>query len=269
MTVSDGPCQNWPVDWGANTTAVAAMSPAATGNAVTAATHILWALSGRRFGTCSVTLRPCRAECSNDMWAASSYIYPWSTYGPSSSFGFDASYWFPLGCGSCTNTCSCSVISECYLPAPVNDVTLVKVDGSPLVTGAYRLDNNRFLVRTDGSLWPRCNDLSKDDTQVGTWSVTADYGIPVPPMAAQAIGELAWEILKAIAGKECGLPSRVTNIVRQGVTVSFPPIAELLAEGRLGLFMCDLFLATVNPNKLDQRGRVYSIDRPGVRRTGT
>lgn len=267
MTVQEGPCSAWPVNWGSFD--ISTVSPAATGWAVSGATQVLWALSGRRFGTCSVTLRPCRAECYANAWPSSTYAYPWSIYGPMATAGWDASYWFPLGCGSCTNNCSCSVISEAYLPAPVNDVTLVKVDGSPLVTGAYRLDNNRILVRTDGTMWPRCNDLSKDDTQVGTWSVTADYGIPVPDMADLAVGELAAEILKATAGKECGLPTRVTSIVRQGVSVQFPPIAELLAEGRLGLFMCDLFLSTYNPNKLDLRGRVYSIDRPPVRRTGT
>lgn len=266
MTVSEGPCSNWPVTWGLYD--VSAVSPQLTGYAVSAATQILWSLTGRRFGTCQVVTRPCRAECYNGAWPTGSYAYPWSAFG-SGSGAFDASYWFPLGCGSCTGNCSCSVVSECYLPAPVNDVVQVKVDGAPLVTGAYRLDNNRILVRTDGHLWPRCNNLNLDDSQVGTWSVTADYGVPVPDMGALAMGELAYEILKAIGGKECGLPTRVTNIVRQGVTVSFPPIAELLAEGRLGLFMCDLFLSTYNPNKLDVRSRVYSVDRPPVRRTGT
>lgn len=267
MTLPNGPCSDWPVNWAGYN--VSAVSPALTGYAASAATQILWALSGRQFGTCPVTLRPCRAECYSDAWPSAGYAYPWSVYGPMASAGWDASYWFPLGCGSCTNTCSCSVISECYLPAPVHDVVSVKVDGAPLVTGAYRLDNNRLLLRTDGQLWPRCNNLNLDDSQTGTWSVTANYGKDVPDLGALAMGELAYEILKAIGGKECGLPSRVTSIVRQGVSVTFPPIAELLAEGRLGLFMSDLFLSTYNPNKLDQRARVYSIDRPPVRRAGS
>ena len=55
--------------------------------------------------------------------------------------------WFNLTCGSCAGGCSCTPVSEVRLPAPVNTIVEVKIDGTPLVSGAYRVDNNRLLVQ--------------------------------------------------------------------------------------------------------------------------
>jgi hypothetical protein len=170
-----GPCASWPAQWG-SCSALSTASPAATGQAVDAATEILHALSGRQFGACTVTLRPCRRDCADAPWG-------WAEW-PSASYPQPAligGLWFNLACGSCPGACSCSRLSEVLLPAPIRSITQVKVDGSPLATGAYRVDDARVLVRTDGSEWPRCNDLAKPDTQAGTWSVTATYGQDVPP----------------------------------------------------------------------------------------
>lgn len=259
MSADFGPCSDWPVRWVCD---VSAESPAATGMAIAAATTVLWGLSGRRFGTCQVTLRPCRKECYDSAW--------WAGYGPPWTTSWDYSYngawpWFSLGCGGCAGTCSCSEISEVILPSPVSSIVNVKLDGVA-VTGIYRLDNNRLLVRTDGQKWPRCNDLNKADTQAGTWSVTALYGEDVPEIAQLAVGELACELLKAMAGEECRLPPGVTQLTRQGVTVSIPDFGELFRDGRTGLYMTDMFLAWANPNRLMSRSRVYSVDRPAHRR---
>lgn len=263
MTADFGPCSDWPVYW---TCDVSSASPALTGYAVGMATRVLWSLSGRRFGTCEVTLRPCRRECYAD-WPGG-----WSQWDRPGVGGWVDSgyrYWFPLSCGSCQSGCSCSEISETVLPSPVNTIVQVKLDGTPLVTGAYRVDNNRLLVRTDGQKWPYCNDLSKADTEAGTWSVTAAYGEDVPVSARMATGELACEIIKASTGGECRLPPGVTSLVRQGVSISIPDFGELFKDGRTGLYLVDMFLASENPHKLTQRARVYSVDRPTQRRTNT
>lgn len=263
MTADFGPCEDWPVYW---TCDVSAHSPALTGYAVSMATRVLWSLSGRRFGTCTTTLRPCRRECY-DNWP-----WGWTEWDRSvlgSSVWSDYRFWFPLGCGSCMAGCSCTSVSEALLPNPVNRIVEVKVDGTPLVTGAYRVDNNRLLVRTDGLKWPYCNDLSKTDTQPGTWSVTAAYGEDVPESARLAMGELACEIVKAGRGLDCKLPSGIRSIVRQGVQIEYAAANELLERGRTGLYLTDLFLQAENPDGLKSRARVYSVDRPTVRRTGT
>jgi hypothetical protein len=270
MTFSAGPCAPWDPIW---TCDVSAKAPEATGFAVEAATGIIWALSGRQFGTCAVTLRPCRRSCYDDAWW-SAWGAPWSTTGQAdTAYAGDLSYgpfgWFAMGCGSCAGECGCSDISETLLPSPVNSVTQVMIDGVALDPSAYRVDNNRLLVRTDGQRWPRCNDLAKADDQPGAWSVTAQYGKDVPTGGRLAVGELACEILRAMDGKDCRLPAGVTNIARQGVTINFPDLGELFRKGRTGLYLPDAFIASVNPYNMASRSRVYSVDRPGVRRTDT
>jgi hypothetical protein len=264
VTADFGPCSDWVPYWTCDEYLTA--SPALTGYAVAMATRVLWSLSGRRFGTCQVTLRPCRQSCY-DSWP-----WGWSEWDLSvmgTSVWSDYRYWFPLSCGTCLSGCSCSQVSETVLPSPVSSVVQVKMDGTPMATGAYRVDNNRLLVRTDGQQWPQCNDLNKADTEAGTWSVTARYGEDVPQGANFATGELACEIIKAAKGEDCRLPPGVISLARQGVTIQYPDVGQLLKEGRTGLYLVDLFLSSENPGNLRQRARVYSVDRPTVRRTNT
>jgi hypothetical protein len=239
---------------------------------VAAATSLVWALSGRQFGTCTTTLRPCRKNCYDGGWW-NQYGPPWTSgyagLGYNYGTGFGYGLWFDLSCGSCSGGCSCTEISEVVLPSPVSSIITVKMDGTPMATGAYRVDNNRFLVRTDGQRWPRCNDLSKNDTQPGTWSVTAAYGQDVPVAGQLAVGEMACQILRAMSGEDCNLPPGIQSLTRQGVSVSFPNVGELFAKGRTGLYLVDSFVTSVNPSKLSSRSRVYSVDHPLSRRAGT
>ena len=264
LTTAFGPCEPWPVRWLCdpdNTDLVV------VNQAIEFATEVVWALSGRQFGLCTVTLRPCRRDCFEWPWDRS-----WVEWLPGATWPSPAligGRWFNLICGGCDENCSCSSISEARLPAPVHSVVQVKVDGSPLATGAYRVDDNRFLVRTDGGEWPRCNDLNKADTEVGTWSVTASFGQDVPEGGAWAVGELACQFIAARNGTECQLPRQVTQLVRQGVTLRFDNVIDLLKEGLTGLYFVDLFVRTVNPRRLARRSGTYSIDRPPPRRTNT
>lgn len=176
--------------------------------------------------------------------------------------------WLNLACASCVTECSCSVVEEFVLEAPIYDIIEIKIDGVILDSTAYRVDNSRFVVRTDGGSWPLCNDLSKNDTEVGTWSVTARYGVPVPDTAAPAVGELACEFVKAILGDDCSLPQPVQSLSRQGVDITFLDPNEAFGQGRTGLRLSDLFISTFNPNGLRGRSRAYDVDGPtGRRRT--
>jgi hypothetical protein len=256
-----GPCATWPVQWLCEVTAE---QEPLTGAAVATATEVLWALTGMRFGLCTVTLRPCRQDCYSgrmyDDFGPSWFANSWPT--PALIGGL----WFNLVCGGCSGSCSCSMVSEFILPAPVNEIIEIKIDGEPMVTGGYRLDNNRIVVRTDGGVWPRCNDLSKDDTEADTWSVTATYGEAVPEGAAFAMGALVCEILRAATGGDCKLPAGLQQLVRQGVTIQYPDVGELFRQGRTGLYLVDMFLATWNPYGIRQKARIVSPDRPPVRR---
>jgi hypothetical protein len=249
-------------------------SPAATGIAATAATQVLWALSGRQFGTEQVRLRPCRRGCAPELWGPWWGLEPWSWHG----YGYPypslwGGQWVNLGCGGCGRDCTCQALQEAVLPAGVTAVTEVRVDGVVLTGTAYRLDRDPtaggdVLVRLDGGSWPLCNDLTLADTEPGTWSVTATYGTDVPELGRLAVGELGCEFLKAMAGEDCRLPAHVVSLARQGVVLNFPDPTELLSEGKLGLVVADRFLLTVNPDGLRRRARVFSPDHLGPRQVG-
>jgi hypothetical protein len=254
------PCGPWDAEWPCD---VSCLSPTATGTAVTIATDIIWALSGRRFGLCEVEIRPCRRQCY-DSWPSG-----WSEWWFGASWPTPAligGQWFNLICGSCGDNCSCSALSEVVMPGRVDSIVEIVIDGSPMATGSYRVDDSRILVRTDGGSWPRCNDLSKNAGESGTWSITALFGEEVPESGQWAVGELACQISRALVGEDCRLPQNITQLVRQGVTISMPDPRELFDDGLTGLYLADMFIRTYNPHGLVRRAKTYSVDGPRARR---
>jgi hypothetical protein len=263
MSSDFSPSVSWPCIWPCD---ISTESPAATGMAVAFASEVLWSLTGQRFGFTTVKLRPCR-EYRLDTPFPDGWL-PWPG-AQSPLLGSSTGYFgfvFGASCGSCASGCSC--ISEIKLPAPVHAITEVRVDGAPLVTGAYRLDGGRQLVRVDGSSWPMNNNLGLADTVVGTWSVTAQYGESVPTGAAIAVGELACEFIKGLGGQDCRLPRAVTQLARQGVTISLPDMSTQFEKGMTGLFFADMFIKTWNPKGLRSRARAYSVDNQPRGRVG-
>lgn len=99
--------------------------------------------------------------------------------------------------------------------------------------------------------------------------MTAAFGEAVPDSGRLAMGELVCEIVKAGSGTDCRLPPAVTQLVRQGVTISVPDFGEILMHGRTGLYLVDMFLTSENPKALRQRARVYDVDAMIARRAGS
>lgn len=233
-------------------------------SAVDLATEILFNLSGRRWpGTATSTIRPCSKTIA-DAYADSAYGEALPFY-PVRSGGV----WY----NSVTNTsCACFTSSECGctdIPQLtlgrwwVQSITEVKIDGVVLDPSAYRLDQSRKLVRVDGGTWPCCQNLLLADTEEGTFSVTFVSGKTPPPGAIVAAQKLACEIAKAYDGQDCELPERITSITREGVTMALIDPQEFIAEGRTGIYTVDLWLHSVNPNRIMKRGSVWSPDMKG------
>lgn len=259
---SAGPCEPWPVVWcGPLTLSLAGV----TGDAVAAATEVLWAKSGRQFGTCNTTLRPCRKDCWGGSWP---FWDTWNEWGVGWPFPYQYNgQWFNLGCGGCPGSCSCTILHEVVLPMPVADIIEVKVDGVALPPSSYVVYDRRTLLRVDGQPWPLCNDLNKMDTEVGTWSVTATYGTEVPMMGKMAVGELARELAMACVDDEgCSLPQPVQQLVRQGVSLTFLDPSQVFADGKVGLYRSDLFISTFNPGGISARAQAIDVDGPRARR---
>lgn len=263
-----GPCEPWDAIWQGGECSVLLQTGAAavTGAAVQAASEILYHLTAQRFGLCTVTLRPCRQGCNDGFpW------HLWWEYGTYPQPYWWAGTWYNLVCGTCGGGCSCVGLDETTLPGPVHSILSVKLDGVTLTSGVdYRVDNYNKLVRMPGgTLWPFCQDMNLPDTKVGTWSVTAQYGEPVPTLGKLAVGELAAEIAKYLLCQDCQLPQGVVDISRQGISMTIANVADLFNTGFIQLRMCDLFIKTANPNHQKARSYVYDLDSPQPRAWGT
>lgn len=241
---------------------------AVSGTALAMAAEVLYAFSGRRFGLCTVTRRPCRSSCYGETWPAvlgTTGAVAGGTYPQPLLY---AGEWYNITCGSCGGDCSCSRVSEVALDGPVYDVTQVKVDGEILTPDVdYRLDDWRLLVRLGGETWPLCNDLNLADTEEGTWSVTYRTGQPVPELGKLALGVMLDEFTKMLlCNSDCRLPKAVQSLSRQGVSLTLIDPNQLFDARRTGLYLPDLFISTFNPGGLRRRSQVYDVDSPQRRR---
>lgn len=281
MTIRVGPC-NWelahcgePSSGAPECSALGGLSTQMRTTVIDAAVGYLWNFSGRRFGSCPLTVRPCREECAT----GSTYRGPRESYSTLpwyGSFGGGtlnpallAGEWFNLGCGSCRDRCSCSEVAQVDLPGPVAAISEVRLDGAILASSAYRVDNDRFLVRTDGGRWPTCQNMSANPMlDSDTFSVAYELGVSVPAGGQLAAGVLACELAKAACGDSgCQLPKRVQTITRQGVTMSFlDSFDSLFSRGATGLWAVDSWLASVNA-VVRGGSRVTSPDVRPYRRT--
>jgi hypothetical protein len=227
------------------------------------AVEVVHGFSGRQFGMCPRTYRPCRDRCQET--AGGRLLEPYILDGE----------WFNAPCQICVTDCSCTQICEVTLPGPVQRVLEVRIDGQVVDPADYRVDNKRKLVAQNGLCWPVCQDMTLPAGQVGTWTVTVLRGKPVPEMGLFVAGLLACELVKACTpatAGECRLPANVKSVVREGVSLDLEPFVVggtdgNPAFGRTGIPEVDLWLTMVNPNKTTTRSRAYSPDRRRPRRT--
>jgi len=221
------------------------------------ASHLLWAMSGRKFsGITTVTER---------------YVSSFDPYLRSS--GSTRNYTPVLINGTVENIAS-NGISGLYGQDFQGDGTaassrlrlrgrkVVKIhtvrqlDGTIVDPSKYYLSDHSVLVGVAGSGW--------FSSRV---EVTYTYGSPPPTSGRTAARLFATELVKLYENDDtCALPQRVTSISRQGVSYTVLDQQDFIDDGKTGLYAVDLFIKTSNPDKARARSRVFTPDIPRARR---
>lgn len=261
---ADGWC-GWDVDPTDLCAAWGTYDAATQDAALSIATTVLWAATGRRFGPCEITVRPCQSKERAEMYRA--YPVWWTTreFGGPYPFLMDGQ-WFNCGCGS---SCCCKARCEIFLDGPVSSIVEVLVDGVIVPADEYRVDaveGGFRLVKTSTGCWPTCQDFNVGGEDVGAFSVTYGRGVPVPPSALYAAGILACTLGKQLSGGECGLPPRMSSLTRQGVTADF--VVESIGDLDVfttGIQPVDMVIRALNPSRRTRPPVVLSPDLPDNR----
>lgn len=231
---------------------------------------LLAALTAYQIGTCPVAVRPCAKRCNP---AGGMLAFPVGS-GHTGALGFGTAPFNPHitngawvnSCGCRSNDCSCTELSEIYLPGPVGGIDSIMQDGVTLPVTAYRVDNGNRLVRLDGEAWPVCQDQTLPDNAIGALVVRYYRGAAPNQLTRHAAGLLAADFFAACAGSECSLPSNVVRASQQGVDYEFEPTD--FPEGVTGIKAVDALIRIYNPYKRKAPTRIASPDAP-VTRTPT
>lgn len=134
-----------------------------------------------------------------------------------------------------------------------------------------RVGRERRVIPEDE--WELYNGSSVRPADGASWRVTGEIEITYtagayPPEAGKrAARVLANELLLSrIDPGTCRLPERVTSISREGISMSVIDPQTFMEKGKTGIYEVDLFLNAVNPSGAKTKPRVTSPDLPQVRR---
>lgn len=225
-----------------------------TEEAIQVASHLLWAMSGRKYtGETVVTERYTCTLRNNRMGPSTKTNSP-------VLFGGDV-YNIPTGDFDEYSELTADGISPDsrikLRGRPVTEVISMRNRHGKIMdpSSYYLVDHSTIHVRA-GTPWTPCNT-----------EITYKYGIPVPAAGKMAARKLAIEFARLWQGDEmCELPQRVTSVSRQGVSYTILDNQEFIDELRTGLYEIDLFLKVVNPDNARRKSKVFSPDQPRARK---
>ena len=253
-------CHPSTIDWGCLTEAQQAqVDDPVNADAVERSVSLAWTslqmLTGYRLSICPTTVRPCSGSC----WAAIGSSYIEAPVG-----GFGQPFIPYIRGGNWFNFCGCGVECNCgprlervFLPSIVGGIDEVRIDGEVVPASAYRVDNGNQLIRLDGDEWPSCQDMTAGVDDENTFFVRYFEGAAPNDLFAYAAGVLAWEFFLSCTGStKCKLPSGVTSIVRQGVSMTIEN--NLWTNGKSGIDEVDRVVALLNPQGLRQAPQIWN-----------
>lgn len=238
----------------------------------------LYEVSGRRFpGVTDREVRPAAQTCG--CWGNGPISYgmgPW--YWSSVPWGFAGSWGWWNEAGQTMG--GCKPVSRWRLGGyPVHEIVAVTLNGEDLPefdsdnNRNWRLDKWRYLVRMDQPavdgvpgfprVWPGCQNMSLDDDQPGTFSVTYKWGVDPPLLGRAAAIEIANQLFLSCGAGNCVLPAGVTKVIRQGIEIDRSLLANWMDTTKgVGLVNTDLFLMAYNDGQ--RRGRRPAVFSPDI-----
>lgn len=228
----------WPVKWPSSVD-LDTIDPEHKDAAEMFAAMAMHHLTGRRVGIVPVTVMPCSRRCK----------HPYDYGIPFHPILMDSGQ---IANCFCHGGCSCDNINKVELEMPVGEIYEVRVNGEIVPNTSYRVENGRWLVRTDGKDWPSC---AGDN-------FTVRYNRAYAPDTAGEIaaGLMAAEYLKLLADdRKCRLPVGVTSIARAGVNIEIQ--TGMFPGGVTGMRDVDTYLLMWNPNGIRVAPTVHSPDR--------
>jgi hypothetical protein len=233
--------------------------------AITVASRLMWAATGRRYGPCEVTVQPCPAKKLPPLYRT--YPEPFGRGWSGGAWDFypyivDGQWFNPGtgGCGCCKTGCEIALQG----PTRTAGIVSVTVEGVVVPPTAYVVFDAHLLARVDGECWPTCVNYANQDPP--DFEVTYLRGLPVPQAVLDAASVLACEFGKACANLPCRLPQRLRRLTRQGVELEVADIDRASARFLTGIEDVDMVIQAENPFAIQSRPRVFTPDRRIPRR---
>lgn len=204
----------------------------------------LWVRSARRYGTRSAVYRPQSRGRGRPGWP---YV-GLQPYGSS-----------PLALMEVAVDDDWSIESDqvLKLPPPVATIEAVEINGVAVDPTLYRREGD-YLVRQDGGMWPRTQNMIAALGLLDTWCVRYTRGYPPSAYGQWATGKLiCYFATQASQGKPCELPLNTTSVSRAGVSIQRDPKKGAPTSP---VPEVDRWLTLVNPEGLQSEPKVWSPD---------
>lgn len=174
---------------------------------------------------------------------------------------------------ACGYACSCSPNRVNLGLWPITALLSVRYDGAYQSVSEFHIDDYRYLVRNDGTVFPENRWVNQaavtgsadDNVSDGyVFEVMVEYGTQAPRLVRRATRDLACKLLEDCLCEDgdCGeLSDRVTSVSRQGVTFSMvDPLEFTKRAGGTGIYSVDLAIQTFNPTKMQSPAFVWTPD---------
>jgi hypothetical protein len=145
---------------------------------------------------------------------------------------------------------------------PVWEVIRVRLGAEEYPTTSYRFDRpSSMLYRVPPDVWPNKDEKWSHAGEGNAFVVDTEVGTPPDTWALDVAARLAKELYLSCTGAKCRLPSNVTNVTSQGITVR-------LRDEEVNTFIPELgaWVHAVNPHNARLPGAVFSPDLAAARR---